>query len=88
MKSILYWSLFYLLCGYLCICASDFGFNQSSFSGIEQGESYKVKVLSFSGGIDNGIILNVRLDLSDTANGTAASKCDNVIARLLLYSYL
>ena len=61
----------------LYICTSDFGFNQSSsFSGIEQGESYKVKVLFFSGGIDSGIILNIRLDLSGTA-----SKCDNVIAR-------
>ena len=58
----------------MCICTSDFGFNQSSFSGIERGASYKVQVLFFSGGIDNGILLNVRLDLSGTA-----SKCDNVI---------
>ena len=76
-----YTYIFVCLC--MCTCASDLGYNRSSFSGIEQGESHKVQVTFFSGGIDSGIIFNVRLDLSGTA-----SKCDNVIVRLLLYSYL
>ena len=75
--TLLYLSLYMFLCVCLCICASDFGFNLSSFSGIERGESHRVKVMFFSGGIDSGIILIIRLDLSGTA-----SKCDSVIARL------
>ena len=61
----------------MCICVSVLGFNLTLFSGIEQGESHKVKVMFCSGGIDTGIIFNVRLDLSGTAG-----KCDNVIVRL------
>ena len=51
-----------------CVC-SDFGFNQSSFSGIEQGESYKVQVKFFSGEITTGFLFTLSLDLS---NGTAS----------------
>ena len=53
----------------MCVCVSDFGFNQLSFSGREQGESYKVQVKFFSGGIITGFIFNLSVDLS---NGTAS----------------
>ena len=58
----------------VCVCVSDFGFSQSSFSGREQGESYKVQVKFFSGGgeITTGFIFFLSLDLSGTA-----SKYDN-----------
>ena len=54
------------------MCFSDFGFSQSSFSGSEQGENYKVQVKFFSGGITTGFFYNLSLDLSGTA-----SKYDN-----------
>ena len=56
----------------LSVCVLDFGFSQSFFSGSEQGESYRVQVKFFSGGITNGFFFFPSLDLSGTA-----SKCDN-----------
>ena len=32
----------------------DFGFNQSTFSGIEQGENYRIPIKFFSGGVQQG----------------------------------
>ena len=58
------------VCLCVCVCVTDFGFSQSSFSGIEQGESYKVQVKFFSGGITgDGFLFFLSLDLS---NGTAS----------------
>ena len=51
---------------------SDFGFNQTSFFGIE-GESYIVQIKFFSGGITgDGFFFTLSLNLSGTA-----SKYDN-----------
>ena len=50
------------------VCVLDFGFIQSSFSGIEQGESYKVQVKFFSGGITTGFLFLPSLELSGTAS--------------------
>ena len=62
---------------WLWLCLSDFGFSQSSFSGSEQGESYKVQVKFFSGGgeITTGFLYTLSLDLSGTA-----SKYDNILS--------
>ena len=57
----------------MCACTSDFGFNQSTFSGIEQGENYRIPIKFFSGGAQQGFFINVNLDLS----GTAGKSCDN-----------
>ena len=55
-----------------CVCVSDFGFSESSFSGREQGESYRVQVEFFSEEITTGFFFYPTLDLSGTA-----SKYDN-----------
>ena len=53
----------------MCMCVLDFGFSQSSFSGSEQGESYKVQVKFFSGGITGvGFFFSLSLNLSGTAS--------------------
>ena len=54
------------------VCVLDFGFNQSTFSGNERGESYRVQVKFFSGGITTGFLFILSLDTSVTA-----SKYDN-----------
>ena len=48
--------------------SQDFGFNQSTFSGIEQGESYKIPVKFFSGEVQQGFFVNVNVNLSGTAS--------------------
>ena len=49
------------------VCVLDFGFNQSSFSGVE-GESYRVQVKFFSGGITgNGFTFLPYLELTGIA---------------------
>ena len=63
------------VCMRVCVCAcvracvwgggvSDFGFSQSSFSGIERRESYNVPVKFFSGGITTGFFFNLTLTAS------------------------
>ena len=49
---------------------SDFGFNQSAFSGVEQVERHTVFIRFHSGGFDSGFLLMIRLNISGTA-----SKC-------------
>ena len=49
------------------MCVLDFGFSQSSFSGSERGESYRVQVKFFSGGITTGFHFDLFLDISGTA---------------------
>ena len=50
------------------MCVLDFGFSQSSFSGIEQGEYYRLQVKFFSGGIGDGFIFHLSVDLSGTTS--------------------
>ena len=53
----------------LQVMFSDFGFSQSSFSGYEQGEYYRVQVRFFSGGITgDGFTFSLNLNLSGTAS--------------------
>ena len=52
----------------LQVMFSDFGFSQSSFSGREQRESYRVQVKFFSGGITTRFDFSISLDLSGTAS--------------------
>ena len=53
----------------LQVLFSDFGFNQSSFSGYERGENYRVQVKFFSGGITGDeFIFSLSLNLSGTAS--------------------
>ena len=51
-----------------CVCVLDFGFSQSSFSGLEQGEHYRLQVKFFSGGIGDGFIFHLSVDLSGTTS--------------------
>ena len=52
----------------ISVCVLDFGFSQSSFSGSEQRESYRVQVKFFSGGITTGFFFTLSLNLSGTAS--------------------
>ena len=49
---------------FVCVHTSDFGFNQSTFSGIE---NYGIPIKFFSGGVEKGFFINVNLNLSGTA---------------------
>ena len=60
----------------MCVFALVFGFSQSSFSGIERRESYRVQVKFFSGGVDSATVLAVRFDF---ISGNA-SKYDNKVS--------
>ena len=50
------------------MCVSDFGFNQSTFSGVEQQNEYTVTIRFHSGGFDSGFLLMISLDISGTAS--------------------
>ena len=56
-------------CTYVCVFVytSDFGFKQSTFSGIEQGENYRILIMIFSGGVQQAFFINVHLNLSGSA---------------------
>ena len=55
------------VCVFACGCTSDLKFNQSTFSGTEQGENYRIPIKFFSGGVEGGVFFNVELNLSGTA---------------------
>ena len=55
------------VCVCVCVYTSDFGFNQSTFSGSEQGENFRIPIMFFSGGVEQGVFINVNLNLSGTA---------------------
>ena len=58
---------------------SDFGFNQSTFSGIERGESYRVQIRFHSGGFDSGFFLILNLNLSGTAGKFILASYHNIM---------
>ena len=55
------------MCLLVCAHTSDFGFKPSTFTGIEQGENYRIPIKFISGGVGQGFFSNVNLNLSGTA---------------------